>query len=262
VPLEISSWISTRPGGETVVQGIARDITERLRAEEEIRRLNDELELRVVQRNAQLTQANEELEAFSYSVSHDLRAPVRHIAGFAHIIAEHPTLAGQPDLQHPPGLIIAAARRMGRLVEDLLAFSRVSRQPLSLRTVALGPLVGEVIAELQPDVGDRLVEWRISPLPQVHGDPATLRLLWQNLLGNALKYTRDRSPVITEVSCQEPGRDVLFHDPARHGTPVTRMERPRPGRSGRRQGAKSLTGDSAPNDSLPNDSGAELTSGP
>jgi PAS domain S-box-containing protein len=211
IAFEVSSWLRHQAGGVDEVQGIARDITERQHAEAAIRKLNDELERRVAQRTAELTAVNKELEAFSHSVSHDLRAPLRHISGFASIVAEHPAVSAQADLQKPLSRIMAATSRMGRLIDDLLRFSRMARVPLARQPVAFDELVADVLRELQSETAGRDIQWKIAPLPEVRGDPATLRLVWQNLLGNALKYTRLRPRALVEVGGQPSEREWTFY---------------------------------------------------
>ena len=176
----------------------------------QVRLLNEQLEQRVQQRTAELTEANRELEAFTQSVSHDLRAPLRHISGFADIAASHPAAAQNEELQKPLQQITTAAARLGRLMDDLLAFSRVTRRTLARQPVALAPLLAEVQRELQPDTAGRSVEWKIAPLPEVSGDPATLRIVWHNLLANSVKYTRHRTPAIIEVNCRPAETEWIF----------------------------------------------------
>jgi PAS domain S-box-containing protein len=153
--------------------------------------LTRELEQRVSRRTAELQAANEELEAFSYSVSHDLRAPVRHIDGFAQLLGKELQAPGTK-AAHYLATIAAAARRMGALIDDLLQLSRTGRQPLALRRVDLAALVRELVHEAAPEIGAREVDWEVEELPAVLADPALLRILLQNLLSNALKYSRSR----------------------------------------------------------------------
>jgi len=191
--------------------GAVVDINARKEAEATIRRLNVELEQRVVERTAQLEAANKELEAFSYSVSHDLRAPLRAVDGFSQAVLEDfgPQLPdeGRRQLQ----TIRYSAQRMGALIDDLLTFARLSRQELKKRTIDTGKLVQGTLDELGFPWRDRPVEIRVEDLPASSGDPALLKQVWVNLLSNALKYTGKRENPAVEIGfLKSNGIDTFF----------------------------------------------------
>ena len=185
---------------------------ERKRAEEEIRRLNRELEGRVAERTAQLLRANTELEAFSYSVSHDLRAPLRHIEGYVAMLQRVTKGILPPKAEHYLDTISASSVEMGNLIDNLLAFSRMGAEQMTEAPVNLAQLVGEVVRNLQMATTDRDITWKISPLPMVVGDLSMLRQVLANLLDNAVKYSRKRERAIIEigVSGDEDGRAIVF----------------------------------------------------
>jgi PAS domain S-box-containing protein len=190
---------------------VLRDITERRESEIKIRDLNLALEKRVRDRTTELEAANKELEAFTYSVSHDLRAPLRHIAGFSKMLAEGFGASLPNEGQHYLLRIQDGTRRMGMLVDDLLNLTRIGKQEPKLQVSGVESIVRDVIADLKPDIGDRAVEWKVGYLPYVEGDPALLRVVFQNLLANALKYSRPRPKAVIEVGRQEvDGQSVLF----------------------------------------------------
>ncbi|MET0331066.1 MAG: ATP-binding protein [Dyella sp.] len=172
------------------------DITARALVELKITELNQQLEGKV----AQVSDVNRELEAFSYSVSHDLRAPLRHIAGFAGKLEQHLGEGIDERSRHYIEVITTSARRMALLIDDLLVFSRLGRGPLRLQAVDMQSLVDEAKGLAENDAQGRQIEWNIAPLPIVIGDENMLRTVWQNLIGNAVKYTGKRERALIEVS--------------------------------------------------------------
>jgi PAS domain S-box-containing protein len=190
--------------------GTNTDVDELKQAEEKVRRLNTELEQRVDERTAQLEAANRELEAFSYSVSHDLRAPLRAVNGFADIMLEDFSAqlpeASKPYLQR----IQKAGQRMGRLIDDLLDFSRLSRQPVIPQTVDMLQLVQSALEELKPQQEGRELQILTGNLPICQGDPALLKQVWINLLSNAIKYTRGRTPAVIEIGCNQENGETIY----------------------------------------------------
>lgn len=178
------------------MSGVITDITERKRAEEGIRRLNTDLE----RRTADLEIANKELEAFTYSVAHDLRAPLRHIDGFSKMLMEEDSAALSDEAKRYLNRIRQGTSHMGQLVDDLLNLARLGRQELSLQVTGLSSLVEDVLKDLKAENTDREIQWSIQPLPFVECDPGLMRQVFSNLLSNALKYTRPRKNTSIEVS--------------------------------------------------------------
>jgi PAS domain S-box-containing protein len=164
---------------------ITRDLTEQLRAQKQIEMLNEDLSRRA----ALLEATNRELEAFSYSVSHDLRAPLRHIDGFAHLLSQRAAATLDAESRRFIEVISRSAKQMGALIDDLLAFSRIGRVPLRLETVNQRALIDRVIAERRYEAGGRPIRWEIGSLPDVRADGPLLRQVWSNLLDNAVKYS-------------------------------------------------------------------------
>jgi light-regulated signal transduction histidine kinase (bacteriophytochrome) len=198
---------------EDVEYALREQLIERERAEQALRRSHDELDRKVKERTAELRKANDdlqsvnkELEAFAYSVSHDLRAPLRHIAGFTEVLQKHSEPVLDDSSRRQIGMIREAANRMDSLVDDLLAFSRIGRAEAQNTNVDLGQTVKSVLAELGPDIQARKITWRVGDLPKCTGDPAMLRLVFTNLISNALKFTRTREQAEIEI-------DSLNHQP-------------------------------------------------
>jgi signal transduction histidine kinase len=197
---------------EMLAEGAFRKVAEHKRMEEQISVLNAELEERVVERTAQLQAANDELQAFSYSVSHDLRAPLRHVIGFVAILQKD----ARPSLSDKDfgrlTTISEAAQRMGNLIDDLLAFSRIGHSEMQKTEVDLDELVQNVLEDFHEETRERDIAWEIRPLPSVRADGALLRLALVNLISNAVKFTGARAQAKIEIGCAPggEGETVVF----------------------------------------------------
>jgi PAS domain S-box-containing protein len=216
--LDRGAWIESNGAPlrdkDGVVRGgviALRDITRRKTDEMEIRGLNEDLEKRIAQRTAQLEIANQELESFSYSVSHHLRAPLRHVSGFCRILVKDFGSELIPEARAHLQRIEAAIIRMGLLVDGLLGYARLGRQSLRLQFTDLNALVAQAILILEPEYEGRDVEWRVARLPEVECDPILMGQVWQNLLSNALKFSRGRTRALIEIdSIQQRGAPVVI----------------------------------------------------
>ena len=209
-PVEVST-VGADIDGERVLVTIIRDITERKRAEEEIRGLNADLERRVQERTAELEAANRELEAFNYSVSHDLRAPLRHIGGFARILAEDHAAQLSVEAQRCVQTISGGSRRMGELIDALLQLSRVGRAEVDVRRVDLAAQARAVFQDVCATAGERRIECVVGELPTVTGDPRLLRQLLENLIANAVKFTRHVPVARIEVGAESQNGTPVFY---------------------------------------------------
>src|SRR5207237_6934289 len=204
-------------GGETahfpdVQMAIAREVATQLaiavaqaRLYARIKHHANDLERRVAERTAELETANKELDAFSYSVSHDLRAPLRAVDGYARMLEED--YAGKLDAEGMRLLDVvrASSRKMGQLIDELLAFSRLGRAPLQTRSVPMDPLVQQVIEELRAEASGRRIDFSVASLGAVEADPALLKQALANLVSNAIKFTRDKDPARVEIGCRGGG---------------------------------------------------------
>jgi PAS domain S-box-containing protein len=175
------------------------DITERMRREHEISKLNEELG----KRTAELESINKELEAFAYSISHDLRAPLRHMAGFTELLRKNTASLLNEKSQRYVTMIMESAQRMGNLIDDLLAFSRIGRAETHKTMVSLEQLVQEALAEVRQDARERNIVWKVGGLPAWYGDRSMLRLALVNLIANAVKFTRTRAQAEIEIGCTD-----------------------------------------------------------
>jgi signal transduction histidine kinase len=173
------------------------EVEQRRHREDEVRKLNQELGKRA----AELEAANKELESFAYSASHDLRAPLRHIIGYSELLQRHASSLLDEKSQRFIRTILDSAKRMGNLIDDLLAFSRIGRAETKKTEVDLEQLVKEVVAEIGQDTKSRDIAWKIGALPVCYGDRSMLRLVVVNLVSNAAKFTRMRRPAEIEIGC-------------------------------------------------------------
>ena len=202
----IVAWFSA--AGRRIENGLrqARDrlqveLEQRQRREDEIRQLNQEL----TKQAAELEASNKELESFAYSVSHDLRAPLRHVVGFSELLQRQASSSLDDKSRRYMQTILESAKRMGNLIDDLLGFSRIGRAETKKTAVNLEQLVREVVAELRQETNGRDIDWKIGALPVCYGDRSMLKIVLVNLVSNAVKFTRLRSRAEIQIGCVDLG---------------------------------------------------------
>jgi light-regulated signal transduction histidine kinase (bacteriophytochrome) len=188
------------------IGGVFQDINERKLAEQE----RDVLAQQIEHRSALLEATNKELEAFTYSVSHDLRAPLRHISGYVELLISKFQSALTDKGQHYLNSIADSTHQMGKLIDNLLQFSRTGRAEMHPLELEMNGIVQEVVESMSKDNPDRKIEWVLEKLPSVNGDDATLRLVWVNLLSNAVKFTRTREKALIEIGATVESKEIIY----------------------------------------------------
>jgi signal transduction histidine kinase len=201
----------TEEGRVVKVQGIFQDVTERKQAEQEIRWLNEKLEERVIERTLQLQSANKELEAFSYSISHDLRAPLRAINGFTRILLEDYEPVLDEEGKRVCAVISREAQHMGQLIDDLLALSRLGRKELQFTKIDMKAMASSVFDELVEEKDPGRIDFRVHKLPVATGDPALIRQAWVNLLSNAIKFSSRKERAVIEVGSKHSEDEYVYY---------------------------------------------------
>jgi two-component system sensor histidine kinase/response regulator len=189
-------------------KSLKQEVAERQAAEDEVRKLNADLEQRVLERTSALAASNADLEAFTYSVAHDLQAPLRHVQSYAEMLLMDHAARIPEDAQHYLKRIAVQGKNMSRMLEDLLKLSLIGKQDLSLQKTNLNEVVDEVVGGIKQEINGREIEWRVGDLPLVSCDPGLLRLVFVNLLSNAVKYTRPREHAVVEVGQARRGRET------------------------------------------------------
>lgn len=210
-PVELTISPIREPDGRWSFSGFVRDITERVQMEAALRTANEGLESRVKLRTSQLEAVNKELESFSYTVSHDLRAPLRHIDGFLEIFMEQAAHKLDDKDRDCLKMVSESAQKMDRLVEGILTFSRLGQTKLEPTSFALGPMVDDIRKFLATTSDTRKITWKISPLPEISGDAILIRQVFINMISNAIKFSSKQSEPIIEIgTMNHPDEDIVF----------------------------------------------------
>ena len=212
----VEKWVHTvghpvvEDGKVVLVRGSFQDITDRKRTDLELETFRRHLEELVSERTTQLEAANKELEAFSYSVSHDLRAPLRAVDGYTRILSEDYGALLDDEGRRVCGIISDSAREMGRLIDDLLAFSRVGRSAMKPSPVDMATMANSIFFEFITEIERQRIDWRVGPLPHAVADPMLMRQVWMNLLTNAVKFTSKKERAIIEVMSHQETDDIIY----------------------------------------------------
>jgi light-regulated signal transduction histidine kinase (bacteriophytochrome) len=211
LPVQLSLSSIPLEESEQGVCLVATDLTDQKHAQDEVHRLNAGLEQEVSRRTAELNAANQDLEAFTYAVAHDLRAPLRHIRGFSDLLRQDSASVLSADGRHALDCIARGSSRLESQFESLLNLSRFGRQSLRRQPVDLGKLVAEMVDDFVPDLKNRQIDWEICDLPAVNCDGALMKVVFANLLSNAVKFTRSRATATIAIGqTTAKGEPVLF----------------------------------------------------
>ena len=194
----------------TFAMGFAEQEEKRKQAEDEIRKLNETLEQHVIQRTEQLEIANKELEAFAYTVSHDLRAPLRHINGFISLFLEHKTMQLTEEEQGYLDVVMHSSEELGELIDALLSFSRLKRSELQKSKIDTFQIINQGLKLFNEEIQDRAIEIRVNPLPETFGDFQLMSQVWINLISNAIKYTGKKEHPIIEIGSYVENDETIF----------------------------------------------------
>lgn len=201
----------TKLDGETVIDGLLQDITERKSTEAQIQQLNQTLERRVTERTAQLEAINKELETFAYSISHDLRTPIRQVYGFAELIQQSlKSINLTEEVNNYLGMIIKLTKRASKMIDDLIEFSSTGRLEMFYTTIDMNILVEEIKQQITSQTQNRNIIWEVELLPMVNGDRTLLRLVWQNLIENAIKYTSYKNIAEVNIGSKINSSEITF----------------------------------------------------